>query len=216
MAGVVNAQDGVGVNFGAQDVLRNGQVYGPGPAGNGGFEGLVQNLRDTLRMVDRFRVFAQGRRDGNLVQILKVPETGGAGGSASGDQQHRGAVEMGVADTGERVDVRHAAADGADAHGATEASDGFGDISCGLFIAHVDKPHSRPVAGVVQVVQPVAAEGCDKGDAFFLKFRHQQIRTVHVRSSRETLKGCPVKSEPGLIAEGNGAGSRSAALCRAR
>ena len=141
----------------------------------------MQHLRDSLRTVDGLRVFAKGRRDGNLVQVLKMTESRRARWSAPGDEEHRGAVEIRVADPGERVHVRHAAACGAYAHGSAEASDGFGDISRGLFVAHVHKPHSRPVTGVVQVVQAMAAKCCDKADAFFLKFRHQQVRTVHAR-----------------------------------
>lgn len=73
MAGVVNADDGVGMNLGAKDVQGDRQVYGSGPARRRGFEGIVQHLRDSLRTVDGLRVFAKGRGDGDLV--LKMTES---------------------------------------------------------------------------------------------------------------------------------------------
>ena len=135
---------------------------GPGRPREGGCEGFVKDLRNSFGSVDGAGVFADRRGQGDLIEVLEVTETDRFGGAAPGDEEHGGAVEVGVEDAGEGVGVRHAAADGAYADPAAETSGDFGHVPRGLFVADIHKPHPGIPAGGVQRVHPVTAEGGDK------------------------------------------------------
>ena len=120
-----------------------------------------------------------GAARAHLPEVLEMPHPGGRQRPGPGQQQHRGAVEVGVDHPGQGVCVGDSAADRADPDLAAHAAPALGHAGGGLLVAGVDQADAGAAAGGVHLVEAVAAQGGDPLDAQARQRLRQKVGAVH-------------------------------------
>ena len=166
------------------DVHRKGQMHRSGAPAAGGLEGLAHLPGDAFGNVEDARVLADRGGQGHLLEVLEMPHPRRRQRPGAGQQQHRGAVEVGVDDAGQGVGVGDAAADRTDPGLAAHAAPALGHVGGGLLVAGVDQADAGTAAGGVHLVEAVAAQGRDPLDAQARQRLRQQVGAVHGDSGR--------------------------------
>ena len=144
---------------------------------HGCIEGFIQQLDHSRGQIDGSGIAGHGSRHLHLGKLLKMPEAACSVRAGAADEQHRSAVEMGVHNSAERIDVRDAARDRTNPRLASQAAVALGDVSGGLLVPRVDQLEPRTMGSVVQRIKTVATQRCHPCDSALFQPLHQPFHS---------------------------------------
>ena len=177
-----------------QHVLGQGQHDRPRPAGDGGGEGAVDELRDAGRILDLGHPFGHAAEHLAVVDLLEGVALAAAAVDLAHEQDHRHAVLLGDVHARAGVGGTRPAGDHGDAGPAGELAPGGGHHGRTAFLAADDEADLGRVVQRVQDLEIALARHAEDGvDALQAELVDQDPAPGPGFACHDAASRCPIK-----------------------